>query len=160
MNINKLNHHMLYNKIIDVNKDENGKINWNNILDYPNLPTEFIDCYFHQLKPFGIERRIKINDVLIKKYGSLLNWYQLLTYQDISEELLNHYSNKFISINLWIYVLKYQKISYNFLIKHKNIFKEKQRRDIFLTALLHNMHVDKNTKNNFLQYLISLGWNE
>lgn len=160
MNINKLNHHMLYNKIIDVNKDENGKINWNNILDYPNLPTEFIDCYFHQLKPFGIERRIKLNDVLIKKYGSLLNWYQLLTYQDISEELLNHYSNKFISINLWIYVLKYQKISYNFLIKHKNIFKEKQRRDIFLTALLHNMHVDKNTKNNFLQCLISLGWNE
>ena len=160
MNINKLNHHMLYNKIIDVNKDENGKINWNNILNYPNLPVEFIDCYFHQLKPFGIERRIKLNDALIKKYGSLLNWYQLLTYQDISEELLNHYSNKFISINLCIYVLKYQKISYNFLIKHKNIFKEKQQRDIFLTALLHNMHVDKNTKNNFLQYLISLGWNE
>lgn len=159
MNINKLNHHMLYNKIIDMNKDENGKINWNNILDYPNLPIEFIDCYFHQLKPFGIERRIKLNDVLIKKYGSLLNWYQLLTYQDISEELLNHYSNKFISINLWIYVLKYQKISYNFLIKHKNIFKEKQQQDIFLTALLHNMHVDKNIKNNFLQYLISLGWN-
>ena len=78
------------NKFLSSKDVTSGKINWNNILDYPNLPTEFIDCYFHQLKPFGIERRIKLNDVLIKKYGSLLNWYQLLTYQDIYEHLYEY----------------------------------------------------------------------
>lgn len=60
MNINKLTHHMLYNKIIDLNKDENGKINWNNVLNYPDLPMSFIDCYFHQLKPYRIRTKNSI----------------------------------------------------------------------------------------------------
>lgn len=150
MNIDKLQHHMQYNKIIDLNKDENGKINWNTILDYPDLPMSFIDCYFHQLKPFGIERRIKLNDNLIKKYGSQLNWYNLLTHQKISEENIELFSNKFISTNLWIYVFKYQDLSLNFLNAHKSMFKDKTIGDTFINALKQNLCINKNIKFLFL----------
>lgn len=151
MNINKLTHHMLYNKIIDLNKDENGKINWNNVLNYPDLPLSFVDCYFHQLKPFGIERRIKLNDELIKKYASSLNWYQLLLNQDISEDILELFLDKFIAINLLIYVFKYQKLSLNFLLKHKNFFMNSNHKKSFINALYQNLQIDQSIKNSFLR---------
>lgn len=94
-----------------------------------------------------------MNDSIIKKYGKSLNWYQLLLNQHISEDILELFLNKFIAINLLIYVLKYQKLSLNFLLKHKNIFLNNIGKDNFIKSLNQNNQINSSIKNSFLKYI-------
>ena len=93
--------------------------NFSKIIKYPNLPEDFIDEYFFQLKPFKLEKWQKLSPYLIVKYQENLNWILMSEYQDIPLSLIIKYQNKLD----WNRVSKYQnlpKFGFNLLSQFKD----------------------------------------
>lgn len=140
MNIKNLINHIKYENIFNQCKID-GKINWKNVSEYKNLPFEFIDKYFHQLKKYNLENKQQFNSYLLKKYKSQINWFILASYQEISEDILDLYFNTFDK-RIQLTIIKYQKISLNFLLKNIKIFKNTN----FIKALDQNAYIDNEVK--------------
>lgn len=124
MNIEKISQHLSFNKIFSECRKDNGKIDWLKVASYPDLPVELIDQYFLKLKSVQFERYQKLNDYIIKTYKYQLNWYIVITNQDLSEELLNENIDIFDRLRLWPLLLKYQHPSITFLINNLSRIKE------------------------------------
>ena len=155
MDVNKLSNQMIYGKILNLYKDENGKIDWFGVFCHPNLPLSFVDKFFHQLHPFGIESTFQLDDKFIIKWSEYLNWYKLLKTQNLSMEILEKFAYKFNqNPSYWILILKYQKLTYEFLIKIKDMFKNQEyKNDIFIDSLKMNAQIEPRIINSFLSIL-------
>lgn len=140
MNLDKLVNHLKYDKIFE-QCTINGKINWSLVANYNNLPIKFIDKYFFQLKKYKIEEKQKFNQYIMIKYFSHINWFLLSSFQEIPEEIIEKFIKKFDK-RVLISIIKYQKLSLNFLIKNKNLFNE----SYYLKALEQNFYINDSTK--------------
>ena len=149
MNIAGLTNHIKYNDIFDRNTID-GKIQWCKIACDPNLPVQFIDQYFGKLKPFGIEKLQKLDDYIINQHANELNWYSLLKYQFLSEQVLSENLERLTKQNLWALVLKTQKLSYEFLIDHIDSYKNDKR---IIKAIKENAQLDDSIKFKILVLL-------
>lgn len=148
MNIDRLINHLKYDKIFE-QCTENGKINWKLVSEIENLPFEFIDKYFLQLKKFKIENKQKLNEFLMIKYYSHINWFLLASFQEIPENVIEKFIKKFDK-RILISIIKYQKLSLNFLMNNINIFNE----SCYLKALEQNYYIDKSIKDAVKKQLL------
>ena len=147
MNIKKLVNHLKYENIFKLYKND-GKINWKAVSNHNELPYEFIDKYFHQLKPFNIEQKQKLNSYLLKKYKSYINWFTLAAYQEIPDDVLNLYF-KLFDKRIQLSIIKYQNLKFNFLLENIDLFKEKN----FLNALMQNLYINASIKEKIKSLL-------
>lgn len=147
MNISNLTNHIKYDNIFEQCKI-NGKINWKLVSEYNNLSQEFIDKYFFQLKPFQIEQKQFLSVPLLKKYFCFINWYILSSYQEIPEFFIAEKIKRFDNQTL-ISIIKYQKLSLKFLLKHIFLFKKPE----LIQALKQNYLINDSIKNIIITIL-------
>lgn len=152
MNIEHLSNHLAFNKIFSTCKKDNGKIDWLKIVYYDNLPVEFIDQYFLKLKSFGIEKTQKLNTYVLNKYKYQLNWYSVIKYQNLSEEIIIQNEDIFERLNLWELLFKTQTLSLKFLVNHLNLIKEKDLKK----SILSNLKIKKDDKITLCSLLSNL----
>jgi hypothetical protein len=94
--------------------------NFSTIIKTPNLPEDFIDEYFFQLKPFKLEKWQKLTPYLIVKYQNNLNWQLMSEYQNIPLSLIIKYQE----ILNWDKISKYQNLP-EFGLNFINHFQDK-----------------------------------
>lgn len=152
MNIEHLSNHLAFNKIFSACKKDNGKIDWLKIVYYDNLPVEFIDQYFLKLKSFGIEKTQKLDTYILNKYKYQLNWYSVIKYQNLSEEIIIQNEDIFERLNLWELLFKFQTLSLKFLVNHLNLIKEKDLKK----SILSNLKIKKDDKITLCSLLSNL----
>ena len=148
MNISQLTTHIKFDDIFERNTID-GKIEWCKIA-FDELPIGFIDQYFTKLKAFGIEKTQKLDDMIIRQHANELNWYSLLKYQSLSEEILLENSDRLTKQSLWPLVLKTQKLSFEFMIDNLDRFKTDRRAS---KALAENGQIDESVKQKILGLL-------
>jgi len=141
MNIKGLSNHIHFQKIFELNKNEDGSYNWIKIAQTPNLPLTFIDKYFFQINKYKIEKYQTLSPYIIKKYGNYLNWNILLYSHNIPENLIEQFLNR---IN-WHILIKTQKLSLNFLKKYKD--------KISINDLSKNFEINDEIKQEFISSL-------
>lgn len=149
MNIAGLTNHIKYDDIFDRNTID-GKIQWCKIACDPELPIQFIDQYFKKLKAFGIEKLQKLDDYIISQHADELNWYSLLKYQFISEQILKENLGRLTKQSLWPLTLKTQKLSYDFLVDNLDLYKNDKR---IIKAINENAQIDDSIKKKILSLL-------
>lgn len=148
MNLKQLTNHLKYNKIFEqCTKD--GKIDWNLVSNFNELPYEFIDKYFFQLKKYRIEEKQKLNSYIMIKYFSNLNWLLVSSYQEIPEIIIEKFIKNFDK-RILISIIKYQKLSLNFLLKNINLFNE----SCYLKALEQNFYIEQTIKETIKKQLL------
>lgn len=103
----------------------------------------------------------KINLQFVEKYHDKINWKCLVKNNDLPEKFLDKYSYKFTN-NAWEYVIVYQNLSEDFIIKHfdklklfiEDIFKCQNISENLIQKILDDMHfVDvKSNLYNIFRY--------
>lgn len=139
MNIKSISNHIAFDSIFETHKDkESGKILWQDIVKSQDLPTEFIDTYFHQLKQFKLERFQDLNEFLIKKYSHFLNWYTFVKFRKIPTNILYQNIQIIRKLKLFGLLLRYQNLDYNFIIDFFNELKGIKNFEILIKSQLTN----------------------
>jgi len=151
MNVSNLTNHIKYDDIFSRNTVE-GKIQWCKIACDKDLPMQFIDQYFSKLKNFGIEKLQKLDDFIISQHADELNWYSLLKYQFLSEDVLNENLERLTRMKLWALALKTQKLSYEFLVKNISRYRNDSRA---LKSLCENMEINDSVKQKISSLISS-----
>lgn len=124
MNILGLSNHVRFNKIFDACRNEDGKISWLKVSQIRDLPSTFIMQYFQKLKNFGIEKNQILEEDVITAFKNELNWYSLVKYQTLTETCIDDNIDIVNKLKLWHLILKSQKLSVDWIIKHINKIKE------------------------------------
>ena len=152
MNIASLANHIKFNDIFEKCK-VNGQVSWARVAKC-ELPQNFINQYFNQLKPFQIERLQKLDETFIDEHSSELNWFSLLRFQSIPESVIVKNIDKISTLQLWRLLLKTQKLSLQFLVDH--IDDIKKNKDVNMLALAANASIDDSVKSKVTELVESL----
>ena len=152
MDIARLTNHVKFDEVFSRNT-VNGKVQWCKIACDPNLPPQFIDQYFRKLKAFGIEKLQRLDDFIVSQHADELNWYSLLKYQSLSEEVLEENVERLTKQNLWPLAIRTQRLSYRFLESHLSLYRGDRR---IAKALSGNAQIDESVKAKILG-LVSAG---
>ena len=152
MDIARLTNHVKFDEVFSRNT-VNGKVQWCKIACDPNLPPQLIDQYFRKLKSVGIEKLQRLDDFIVSQHADELNWYSLLKYQSLSEEVLEKNVGRLTRQNLWPLAIRTQKLSYRFLESHLSLYRGDRR---IAKALSGNAQIDESVKAKILG-LVSAG---
>lgn len=142
MNIFGLSNHIRFNKIFDACRTEDGKISWLKVSQIKDLPSTFIIQYFQKLKNFGIEKNQILEEDIINEFKNELNWYSLVKYQNLTEKCIDDNIDIVNKLKLWHLILKSQKLSVDWIIKHIDKIKEDPK---LLNSIKQNGQLSKET---------------
>ena len=112
---------------IDWTEDEllriEDEIDWNEVVRYQKLSSEFLDELIQRNKITTLEgwTRVSLQPELklwfIEKYADKLNWFYILE-KKLPEKFIEKYCNRF-DYNDWSNVSRYQTLSEDFIERHK-----------------------------------------